>query len=579
MMAQEMAFLKAYGVFQKMCALLQAAFREGQRLDQVERLLKTCLAEQGLGALEDYVEATGDGDMGPTVTCEGHVLERSEAPQARRYLSIFGELGIPRYTYSAGLKKAIEYAPLDARLGLPAGEISYVLEDFQQRLSVKDPFGRAAEDLKALLGTAVAVATAERANQHLAGFARTYAVSKLTQEQPPAAEKEGELLVVAGDGKGVKMRPPPEERPSERERLAPASEPAEAGEASSPGPSCPERNSPPPSSESATDASPDLASEPMTSGRVAGRQRQRRRKALARAQARRPGKSKTANSNSHHTKRGENKGRKRMAYVGAVYTIDRFPRTAEQVLDEIARREREKERPRPQHKHVWGEMTQLEEGERLDGRSLLFAELAINCHLRDPERQMTLICLMDGEEPLWAAQEQWLGRAIEILDFFHAMEHLWAVARVFHTGRAVDTFVEHHARMFLEGKVDYAARNFGRLMRKKKLRGKKATVVNRAIGYYRQNRQRMRYDEYLAQGYPIGSGMAEGTCRHLVKDRLELTGMQWEHPGAQAMIYLRALYLNDEWNQFIDYRVETEQKQLYGDATIYGKLTPYGQAA
>jgi hypothetical protein len=64
-----------------------------------------------------------------------------------------------------------------------------------------------------------------------------------------------------------------------------------------------------------------------------------------------------------------------------------------------------------------------------------------------------------------------------------------------------------------------------------------------------------------------------------VKDRLELTGMQWEHPGAQAMIYLRALYLNDEWGQFVDYRVEKEQKELYGEGTIYGKLAPYGQAA
>jgi hypothetical protein len=52
----------------------------------------------------------------------------------------------------------------------------------------------------------------------------------------------------------------------------------------------------------------------------------------------------------------------------------------------------------------------------------------------------------------------------------------------------------------------------------------------------------MRYDEYLAAGYPIGSGVAEGACRHLVKDRMEQTGMHWTINGAQAMLSLRAIY-------------------------------------
>jgi len=257
-----------------------------------------------------------------------------------------------------------------------------------------------------------------------------------------------------------------------------------------------------------------------------------------------------------------------MAYVGAVYTIDRFPRTADDVLDEVARRRREKERPRPQHKRVWGEMTRLREGGLLDGRSSLFVELAVDCHLRDPERKQTLICLMDGEEPLWAVKKKWLERGVGILDFFHAMEHLWKVACQFHTGCAAEAFVEHHARMFLEGKVDYAIRNFGSLMRRRKLRGKKQREVQRAIKYFRHNRKRMRYDEYLAQGYPIGSGMAEGTCRNLVKDRMELTGIEWEYLGAQAMIYTRALYLNGEWDQFTAYRAEKEQERLYARAQI-----------
>ena len=73
----------------------------------------------------------------------------------------------------------------------------------------------------------------------------------------------------------------------------------------------------------------------------------------------------------------------------------------------------------------------------------------------------------------------------------------------------------------------------------------------------------MRYDEYLKAGYPIGSGVAEGACRHLVKDRMERTGMRWTLAGAQAMLHLRALFLNGRWDEFIDHHVQTQQTRLY----------------
>jgi len=132
--------------------------------------------------------------------------------------------------------------------------------------------------------------------------------------------------------------------------------------------------------------------------------------------------------------------------------------------------------------------------------------------------------------------------------------------------------------MLLEGKVDYVVRNFGRFINEWKLRGKAKAEMQRGIGYFRRNRERMRYDEYLAKGYPIGSGVAEGTCRNLVKDRMELTGMRWERRGAQSMIPLRALYLNGEWKTFINYRIEKEQKQLHGKSAAYNTITDYAQA-
>ena len=74
----------------------------------------------------------------------------------------------------------------------------------------------------------------------------------------------------------------------------------------------------------------------------------------------------------------------------------------------------------------------------------------------------------------------------------------------------------------------------------------------------------MKYDECLAAGYPIGSGVVEGACRHLIKDRMEHTGMRWLPSGAQAMLDLRATYLNVEWNGFWKFHMEREDQRLYG---------------
>jgi hypothetical protein len=100
-------------------------------------------------------------------------------------------------------------------------------------------------------------------------------------------------------------------------------------------------------------------------------------------------------------------------------------------------------------------------------------------------------------------------------------------------------------------------------MTKRKLTGSCRKTVREVIGYFNGNRSRMRYDEYLAAGYPIGSGVIEGACRHLVKDRLERAGMRWIPDGAQAMLDLRATYLNGEWEAFWGYHVEQEDDRLY----------------
>jgi len=264
-------------------------------------------------------------------------------------------------------------------------------------------------------------------------------------------------------------------------------------------------------------------------------------------------------------KKGEKANKKQMAYVGAVYSIDRFCRTADDIIDDILRKDRASERPRPLHKRVRAEMTHVIEGEACNGRVVLFGKLAEEARQRNPTVDKPVVCLMDGERALWEVQRYFLPHAVCILDLFHVLERLWTAAYCFHPegSRAAEDFVEARLRMLLEGKVGRVIGGFRQMLSKRELSSAKRKKLQSVITYYQNNRDRMCYDEYLSEGYPIGSGVAEGACRHLVKDRMEQTGMRWSLNGAQSMVNLRATYLNNDWDEFMNYYIQHEQKKLY----------------
>ncbi|MFZ4780087.1 MAG: ISKra4 family transposase [Terrimicrobiaceae bacterium] len=517
---KELDFVKAHEQFQQMCEFLDQAHSEGQRVDQVERGLFPQAMTMCLKLLRSFVDAHGDGDQGETLEREGETLDRLPKPHDKRYLSIFGELLIGRWVYGTREKQAIEWSPLDAALGLPVGENSYVLEDWLQRLCIQEAFGESVESLRAWLGTTVSVRTAEHMNRAMSEY-----VEGFRGEAIPPAEEEGELLVVTADGKGVPMRRTLAARLQAESETREDKTYANGGETET---------------VQGTIPAPEEHVRSSPSTEILTRQQEK--------DARRPGK-------------------KQMAYVGAMYSQARFPRTAEDVIEEVCRRMRAKDRPEPQHKHVWAQMTRFAEGAPLPAAPTLFLDMAVECYMRNPKYEKPCICVMDGERQLWNLAEEWFPRAIGILDLFHAMERLWDVAHCLNAqgSPAAGEFVTHHLRMLLQGKVSYVLRNFRPLL--KTLKGEQKKTVQSAITYYENNQEHMRYDEYLAAGYPIASGVAEGACKHLVKDRMERAGMRWELEGAQATLSLRAVYLNGLWDQFIDYRVVTEQMRLYGKDT------------
>jgi hypothetical protein len=268
---------------------------------------------------------------------------------------------------------------------------------------------------------------------------------------------------------------------------------------------------------------------------------------------------------SGRRKKGEKANKKRMACVGAVYSIDPFVRTADDVVDEVMRKKAAENRPVPRHKQVRAELTRQIDGVEVNGKDRIFAWFQRTIEALDPNREKPVVCVMDGERALWKMLATWLTGIICILDIFHVLERIWQAAHCFHPEGSDEAreFVNQRLKRILQGDVGRVIGGLKQMATKQNLRGTKLKQLQSAIGYLHNNRRFMHYDKYLAAGYPIGSGVAEGACRHLVKDRMERTGMRWRVPSAQAMLDLRAVHASDKWDEFQSYRMNAESHRLY----------------
>jgi len=263
--------------------------------------------------------------------------------------------------------------------------------------------------------------------------------------------------------------------------------------------------------------------------------------------------------------KGQKLNKKRQACVGAVYTIDPFVRTPQEVVDEVMRDRCQTDRPVPQHKRQRAELSRAVDGVEVNGKERVFSWFAEEVKGRNGKGQKPVVCVMDGDRALWKMLRLLPMAVVCILDLFHVMERLWSAAHCFHAEGSSEAkaFVNDRLERILNGEVGRVIGGLRQMATKQQLRGSRGKRLSAVIGYLQRNRQFMHYDEYLANGYPIGSGVAEGACRHLVQDRMELTGMRWRIDGAQAMLDLRAVYVNDEWEALQTYRIRAECRRLY----------------
>jgi hypothetical protein len=494
----EFQFVELNQALEPVVEFLNQCLQQGKRIDEVERGLHERLRALGLKLVGDFVAAAGDGDEGLSAVHHELRLQRSAERHTRKYHSIFGRLEISRYVYQVRAKQAAQYIPTDEKLGLPAGEQSYVLEDWSQRLATNQPYAETRDILKELLGADLPVRALEHMNTRLAEQVNPYWESAA----PPPADEEGELLVVTADGKGVPMRQNQQERYEQE----------------------------------------------------LGKKKPKRRKPLIYEKT---------------TKRGScgvPKCRKQMAYLGVVYSVDRFVRRPEEIVEEVQRQARQQARPEPKHKHYRAEMNLIEDQEISKGQPRLFEWLAAEVAARNAAGKKPVVCLMDGQQSLWFRQREHLPDAVGILDIFHVLDKLWEAAHCFHRESSLEAeqFVGKYLAMMLEGNTGSVIGVFKRFVRE--LSGAKQKQLEAVIRFFDNNKHYMRYGDYIQAGYPIGSGVVEGGCRHVVRDRMELSGMRWNVEGAQSMLRLRTTKLAGDWKSFIAFRIRAEQAHLYHQA-------------
>jgi hypothetical protein len=271
-----------------------------------------------------------------------------------------------------------------------------------------------------------------------------------------------------------------------------------------------------------------------------------------------------------HRTKGEKASLKRMATVGAVYSVDRYVRTPEDVVAALFRDPRDEPppaRPQPQHKHVWASLAQDTDSGLVPSVDLVYPWLLNEVVERNRHLVKEMVYLHDGQESLWDARRRHLParNGTDILDLLHVTPRLWQAAHVLHGegSDAAEQFVRARLLRVLRGEAAWVVRGLRQMGTKHGLSGAKQKTLATVCRYLAQNLERMRYGEYLAKGYPIASGVIEGACRHLVKDRMERAGMHWTAVGAQAMLDVRSVFVNGDWDKYQGYRIHRENQRLY----------------
>jgi hypothetical protein len=258
---------------------------------------------------------------------------------------------------------------------------------------------------------------------------------------------------------------------------------------------------------------------------------------------------------------GEVRTRKRMAAAGAVYLIDPAPRTPADITGPGPRR------PGPAARHKW--LTASVTATTAQTVAAMFAE----ADRRDPARQARWIALADGnKDQIAQIQAQAAARGITvtiIVDLIHVAGHLWDAAWCFFpkASPAAGPWVRARITALLDGGPGAAAAIAAALRQAAAglSRARRATA-GKTAAYLEAKAPYLDYPAALAAGWPIATGVIEGACRHLVKDRMDITGARWGVQTADAILQLRALLANGDFDAYWDFHLQREHERNHPHA-------------
>jgi hypothetical protein len=272
--------------------------------------------------------------------------------------------------------------------------------------------------------------------------------------------------------------------------------------------------------------------------------------------------------------RGEKRNAKRMATVAGVYTVAPYPRTAEDVLGCLAPQNgpEKPDRAKPESKRVWASLEKTPDE--------VIREAFREARRRDPEGRKRWVALVDGNETQIEILRKLFRKegyhALIVLDFIHVAERVWKAGLDFYReGSAeLEAWVSKRLLAILQGRIGHVAAGMRRSATLHGLDEEARQRVDGCADYLLNYKPYLHYDLYLKMGVPIATGVIEGACRYLVKDRMDRTGARWSLKGAEAVLRLRALRTSGDFDAYWPFH--EEQEHLRNHVALYagGKVAP-----
>lgn len=258
---------------------------------------------------------------------------------------------------------------------------------------------------------------------------------------------------------------------------------------------------------------------------------------------------------------GEKKDRKRMAQVAAVYTVLPHERSAQSIMKMNEKKNNVKSFCAPaRNKRVWASVEREAES--------VIEEAFLEALQRDPEQNRKWVVLIDGLPQQIRLIKKIMKRlhveTTVVMDFIHVLEYLWKAAWCFFEkgDEKVEKWIAQRAVKILNGQCSQVAKGIRLSATRQKL--EERIGVDKCADYLLKNKERLQYGEALKSGFPIASGVIEGACRHLINDRLDITGARWSLQGAEAVLILRSLKSSGDFEEYWSFHKQQSKKRHYG---------------